>query len=77
LWAENVFLGREITARGRVEKARMRRATQALLEEFDVAASAGDKVRSLPVAVRQLIEIVAALGRNTRFLLLDEPTTAL
>jgi ABC-type sugar transport system ATPase subunit len=75
--AENVFLGRKISSRRRVEKSTMRRATQDLLEEFDVEASAGDKVRNLPVAVRQLIEIVAALGRNTRFLLLDEPTTAL
>jgi ABC-type sugar transport system ATPase subunit len=75
--AENVFLGREITSRGRIEKTMMRRATQNLLEEFDVEASAGEKARNLPVAVRQLIEIVAALGRDTRFLLLDEPTTAL
>lgn len=75
--AENVFLGSEELKLGMLDRARMRAETAALCEEFGIRARPDDLVSVLPVAQRQLIEVAAAIHSNARFLLLDEPTTAL
>jgi ribose transport system ATP-binding protein len=74
---ENIFLGRELTAGGRLAKQRMRRVAAEFCREFELSVSPDDRVRSLPVAQRQLVEVIAAIHRDARILLLDEPTTAL
>jgi ribose transport system ATP-binding protein len=74
---ENIFLGREMMAGGHLAKRRMRRVAAEFCREFELSVSPDDRVRSLPVAQRQLVEVIAATHRDARFLLLDEPTTAL
>ncbi len=76
--AQNLFLGRELRRMGlRLDIAEMERQTAAFLREFGLDVPPRQKVRELTVARRQLIEVATALHRNARFLLLDEPTTAL
>ncbi|WP_331767592.1 sugar ABC transporter ATP-binding protein [Embleya sp. NBC_00896] len=76
--AENVFLGREPTRRGLVDRAAMERHTARLLAELD-ETSFGPRtpVRRLSVAQQQVVEIVKALSTDARVLIMDEPTAAL
>jgi ribose transport system ATP-binding protein len=55
----------------------MNKRADELLAEFHIPALATDLVARLPVAQRQLLEVVRAINRDARYLLLDEPTTAL
>jgi ABC-type sugar transport system ATPase subunit len=75
--AQNVFLGRETTRRGRLARPEMNRRTAELCREYGIPASPTDRAGDLPVAQRQMVEVIAALNRNAHYLLLDEPTTAL
>jgi ABC-type sugar transport system ATPase subunit len=75
--AQNVFLGSETSVRGVLAKRRMDSATRQLCAEFDIGVRPDDQVSKLSVAQRQLIEVAAAIRRDVRYLLLDEPTTAL
>ncbi|MGC3952819.1 MAG: sugar ABC transporter ATP-binding protein [Propionicimonas sp.] len=75
--AENLFLGREETRNGGLARRRMNRMARAICEEFAIDAHPGDRVGTLPVAQRQMLEVARAVHRGSRFLLLDEPTTAL
>ncbi|HTK06837.1 MAG TPA: sugar ABC transporter ATP-binding protein [Ktedonobacteraceae bacterium] len=75
--AENMFLGAEMTSIGRLRRAAMEREASNLLREYSIAADPNQRLGDLPVAQRQMIEVVTAVHRNARYLLLDEPTTAL
>ncbi|OLF06818.1 sugar ABC transporter ATP-binding protein [Actinophytocola xinjiangensis] len=76
--AENVHLGREPVRRLRVDRRRMVRETGELLEwlgEDGIDPTAA--VSTLPVAQRQVVEIVKALATDATVLAMDEPTAAL
>ncbi|WP_028063527.1 sugar ABC transporter ATP-binding protein [Solirubrobacter soli] len=76
--AENVFVGREPTKGGFVDRKRMERETAALLEEVGESSfSPRTPVRWLSVAQQQVVEIIKARSLNARILVLDEPTAAL
>jgi ABC-type sugar transport system ATPase subunit len=75
--AQNVFLGTESSRHGVLSKSQMGRATADLIDEFGIGAKPDDLVSDLSVAQRQLVEVAAAIRRDVRYLLLDEPTTAL
>lgn len=76
--AQNIWLGRELKkSKFVLDHASMRKGAQQLLADFDLPIDIDRKVGSYPVATRQLLEIAIASSRKTRYLLLDEPTTAL
>lgn len=75
--AQNIFLGSELRTRGVLAKRQMDAATRQLCAEYGIRAHPDDQVSKLSVAQRQLIEVAAAIRRDVRYLLLDEPTTAL
>lgn len=76
--AENIFLGREPTSGlGRVDYARMRRETAALLKRVHVSLDPDCIVESLGVSEWQVIEICKALAEDPKFIIMDEPTAAL
>ncbi len=76
--AENVFLGREPTRRGLVDRRTMERRTAELLAEIDeTGITPRTPVRDLSVARQQTVEIVKALASDVRVLVMDEPTAPL
>jgi D-xylose transport system ATP-binding protein len=75
--AENVFLGREPVSGWMVDGLKMDEDTRALLRRFNVELNPETLVQNLGVGHKQLVEIVKALAKNSRILILDEPTAAL
>lgn len=75
--AENVFLGQERRNGLILSRKEMNRVTEELCREFGITARATDAVGTLPVAQRQLLEVARAIYHDAKYLLLDEPTTAL
>lgn len=77
--SQNLFLGREIQSKGSPFLARreMNRRAEALLASLGLHLDPATPVRRLSLAVRQVVEIVRALSRQPRVLLLDEPTSSL
>lgn len=76
--AENIYLGSEpLRWAGLVDWSKMRRQAQTLLDQFQVDLDADARVGDLGVGQKQLVEIVKALGKNSKVLILDEPTAAL
>ncbi len=75
--AENIFLGAAPTRGGLIDWPRMQRDARALLDRFGVAIDPATPIGQLGVGEKQLVEIVKALAKNSRILILDEPTAAL
>lgn len=76
----NLFLGRELTKKplGLLDKERMRRESQMLVDELDVRIpSANSTIRALSGGQRQGIAIARATHWASKLILLDEPTAAL
>ena len=75
---ENIFVGRELRGRlGLVDRRRMAKEAREMLAEFGVDIDPTARMGSLPVGLRQIVEIVKATSTGARVLLLDEPTSAI
>ena len=75
---ENLFVGRELRSPvGLLRRGAMARKAKEYLEPFGLDIDPGVRMGSLPVGIRQIIEIVKATSRGARVLLLDEPTSAI
>jgi ribose transport system ATP-binding protein len=75
--AENIFVGRLLMHRGRVDMPAMAERAQAQLRRLGLDVSAWRRVATLPIAAQQQVEIAKALTLNAKLLILDEPTAAL
>jgi ABC-type sugar transport system ATPase subunit len=76
--AENIFTGREITRRGRVDWAAQNTRVVELLELIGLPASyATVPVSELSIAEQQQVSIAKALGGDANVLILDEPSAIL
>jgi simple sugar transport system ATP-binding protein len=75
--AENIILGQEITKGPSLDLRTARQKITQLSEEYGLEIDPDAIVEDLPVGVQQRVEIVKALYRNARILVLDEPTAVL
>jgi simple sugar transport system ATP-binding protein len=76
--AENVMLGGEkVRAGGFLDHAGARRAVTELSSTYGLQVDPDAVVADLPVGVQQRVEIIKALTREARVLILDEPTAVL
>ena len=74
----NAFLGYEVTgAGGLLDFAAMRSNVKAALDRVGATFSPDTLIRDLSVAQREQVAIAAALLRNPKVLVLDEPTASL
>src|SRR5207247_2079142 len=75
---ENVMLGIETTRRlGLLDRRQARRQVEEISRRFGFDIPPDAIVEELPVGVQQRVEIVKALYRQARVLILDEPTAVL
>ena len=76
--AQNIFLGREPRTRfGLIDKGRMNREAAEILERYGIEADVTVPVRSLGIAVQQMVAIAKAVSMEARVVIMDEPTSSL
>jgi general nucleoside transport system ATP-binding protein len=76
--AENIVLGVEHTrGLGRLDRKRASREVAELAERSGLPVDPDALVGDLPVGIQQRVEILKALYRDARMLILDEPTAVL
>src|SRR5579872_4049059 len=73
----NLFLGREMTRGGVLDRGAMRRAARTRLEAIGFDLDVDQPVGELSVGRRQIVAIAKALTYASRILVMDEPTAAL
>jgi general nucleoside transport system ATP-binding protein len=76
--AENVALGNEPTGfLGSMDMAAARRKVIEISDRFGFNVDPDALIEDLPVGIQQRVEIIKALSRDARVLVLDEPTAVL
>ena len=75
--ADNIFLGREFTRFGFVDRQRAESEARKLLECIGHNLDPSRLVRTLSIADKQMVEIAKALSYNATVLIMDEPTATL
>jgi ABC-type sugar transport system ATPase subunit len=75
--AENLFLGDYPYRSGVIDWQLMRRNAREFLSSFGLTLDVRQKVGTLSVANKQLLEIAKAIRSQARILILDEPTAVL
>lgn len=75
--AENIFLGRELSRNGFLDRAEMARRVTTMLAEVGLDISPKARISELSIAEKQMVEIVKAMSRDARVLIMDEPTAVL
>ncbi len=75
--AENVTLGAEPMKNGLFDFAAAVKATQDIADKYNFNVDAVSKVRDLSVGQMQKVEILKALYKGAKLLILDEPTAVL
>ncbi|MBB4096261.1 ATP-binding cassette domain-containing protein [Ochrobactrum pecoris] len=74
---QNIFLGHEKLSGGFLDKRAMAAVAETALERVGAAFTPDTLVRDLSVAQREQVSIAAALLRDPKILILDEPTASL
>lgn len=75
--AENIFLGRELVKKERLDNDRMNEETREILKKLNIDIDPKAQVSDLAISKQQMVEIAKALSQNARVLIMDEPTSAL
>ena len=75
--ADNIFLAREISRFGLLDRKSMNARAAAVLQRLGCAIDPRVECGTLSIAEMQLVEIAKAISEEARILILDEPTAAL
>ncbi|MDR2021354.1 MAG: sugar ABC transporter ATP-binding protein [Treponema sp.] len=77
--AQNILIGREpkIGKTPLVSKKRMNQEVQNLIDLYGFPLKAADILETLPIAQRQMVEILKALSAKASLIIMDEPTASL
>jgi erythritol transport system ATP-binding protein len=74
---DNIFLAREIRARGPIDKKAERNIVLQLMKRLEHSIDPDALVGDLRIGQQQIVEIAKALTQKVRVLIMDEPTSAL
>lgn len=75
--ADNIVLGHEPIRGGLMDRARIWRDIEALATRLNLPIDPRSRIEDLSVGLQQRVEILKALYRGARILILDEPTAVL
>ena len=75
--AENLILGAEPRKNGLVDRKQAVKITEELSKAYNLTVDAKAQVENISLAMRQKLEILKALYRGAKILILDEPTAVL
>jgi ribose transport system ATP-binding protein len=75
--AESIFLGREVTRFGVLDRKFMRAETRRILDLLNCHVDEDAMILSLSIAEKQMVEIAKAISREARIVFMDEPTAVL
>lgn len=76
--AENIFMGYWPEKRkGIIDWLEIKKRSKSALEEVGIDIDPNELVSSLPMALRQMVEITKVLNQNPEIIVFDEPTAAL
>jgi simple sugar transport system ATP-binding protein len=75
--AENIALGMEPLTGIFLDRKKILANAEAVIKKYNFSINPEDKIRDLPIGTRQKVEILKALFRNAKLLILDEPTAVL
>jgi ribose transport system ATP-binding protein len=73
----NIFLGREPTRFGLIDKSRIDRESRQYLDMVGLDVEPTTLVKDLSIGRQQMVEIAKALSVGARVLIMDEPTSSL
>jgi len=74
---QNIMLGAEPRRAGFIRGRELARRADALIRESGFELRPSARIDELPIGSQQQVEIVRALSRNARLVVMDEPTAAL
>ena len=75
--AENMVLGMEPSSKGLLSLGKAYKLVEDIAEKFQFDINPRAKVEDIPVGTKQKVEILKALLRGAKILILDEPTAGL
>lgn len=74
---ESLFLGREVTRFGMLDRKYMRSETRKVLDVLGSHVDENALISTLSIADKQMVEIAKAISRDARVVFMDEPTAVL
>ena len=74
---ESLFLGREVTRFGVLDRKHMRAETRRVLDLLGSHVDENAIIGTLSIADKQMVEIAKAISRDARIVFMDEPTAVL
>jgi ABC-type uncharacterized transport system ATPase subunit len=74
---ENIILGDEVTSGPSLDLRKAREEIRRLSQDYGLEVDPDAIIEELPVGIQQRVEILKALYRQARILVLDEPTAVL
>jgi simple sugar transport system ATP-binding protein len=75
--AENIALGKESRKGIFLDQKKILADAEAIIKKYNFAIDPRKKIRDLPIGIQQKVEILKALFRDAKLLILDEPTAVL
>lgn len=75
--AQNIYLGREPSRLGLIDRKAMDRGAKKVLDEIGLTLAPSTPVAELSTGQQQLVEIAKAISTNARVIIMDEPTASL
>jgi ribose transport system ATP-binding protein len=75
--AENIFIGEKLSDKPIVDYKGMNQKAKQIFDKFNVDIDPNAQVQSLSPAYKQIVEISKAIHKNSKIIIMDEPTAPL